>query len=213
MTAPTIRAILDATAAHYGLTRTDLLSFRRERAVTRPRQIAMYLAKCLTTRSLPEIGRQIGGRDHTTVLYGVERIEAFAATDATIAEAIADISARLGASGGEARESDPALVAIDVVSGHRRSTSISIDEIEAMARLVVGWGRTLGAIAVEGEPPQPSREAEVEDDPELLLIAGVDAVRAAYSAWATARFTTAERGALEALVRSLLRLFETRSNI
>ena len=52
----------------------DLVSARRSRAVARPRQIAMYLAKRLTTRSLPEIGRKFGGRDHTTVMHAVKRI-------------------------------------------------------------------------------------------------------------------------------------------
>ncbi len=210
---PTIRAIVDATADHFGLTRNDLLSFRRERAVTRPRQVAMYLAKRLTTRSLPEIGRQIGGRDHTTVLHGVERIASLVASDPAIATAIAEVTSRLGTSSIDMRESDPAHVAIDLVSGCRRPTSVSIDEIDAMARLIVGWGRTLGAIAVEGEAIGALRAAEVDEDPEFLLEAGVDAVRAAYSRWATARFTTAERGALEALTKSLLALFETRSNM
>lgn len=212
MTAPTIRAIVDETARHFGLSRADLLSMRSARALARPRQIAMFLAKRLTSRSLPEIGRQIGGRDHTTIIHGIGRIEEMSA-DPQIAEAIAEITSRLGTSSGEGRESDPAVVAIDLVSGARRATSVSVDEIEGLARLIVGWGRTLGAIAVEGEPDAPSRPAEVEDDPELLLVAGVDAVRVAYSRWATARFTSGERGALEALTKALLALFETRSNI
>ena len=72
-------------AEHYGLTMTELLGPKRARAVARPRQVAMYLAKTLTERSLPEIGRGFGGRDHTTVLHGVRRIEALRASDERLA--------------------------------------------------------------------------------------------------------------------------------
>ena len=72
-------------AEHYGLTLVDLLGPGRARAVARPRQVAMYLAKTLTERSLPEIGRSFGGRDHTTVIHGVRRIEALRGSDERIA--------------------------------------------------------------------------------------------------------------------------------
>ena len=71
---------------HYNLRLSDMKSARRARAVARPRQIAMYLAKTLTSKSLPEIGRQFGGRDHTTVMHAVKRIESLADTDSQIAE-------------------------------------------------------------------------------------------------------------------------------
>ena len=72
-------------AEHYNLSLSELLGPRRARAVARPRQVAMYLAKTLTERSLPEIGRSFGGRDHTTVMHGVRRIEALRGTDERIA--------------------------------------------------------------------------------------------------------------------------------
>jgi chromosomal replication initiator protein len=59
---------------------------KRVRTIARPRQVAMYLSKQLTTRSLPEIGRRFGGRDHTTVMHGVRRIEELKAHDHQIAE-------------------------------------------------------------------------------------------------------------------------------
>ena len=59
---------------------------RRARAVARPRQIAMYLSKQLTSRSLPEIGRTFGGRDHTTVMHAVSRIESLIIEDSSIAD-------------------------------------------------------------------------------------------------------------------------------
>jgi chromosomal replication initiator protein len=59
----------------------DMLSARRARAVARPRQVAMYLTKQLTPRSLPEIGRKFGGRDHTTVMHAIRRIDELRAVD------------------------------------------------------------------------------------------------------------------------------------
>lgn len=81
----TVDDIQKAVAEHYGLKKEDLLSERRNRSVARPRQAAMYLAKQLTTRSYPDIGRRFGGRDHTTVLHAVRKIEELKASDAGIA--------------------------------------------------------------------------------------------------------------------------------
>ena len=77
----TIDEIQRRVADHYALKINDLISPRRAREVARPRQVAMYLAKMLTPRSLPEIGRRFGGRDHTTVIHAVKRIEELRATD------------------------------------------------------------------------------------------------------------------------------------
>lgn len=70
-----IEDILKVVSRHYGVTRSDLLSQRRHRSVVWPRQIGMFLAKQLTARSLPEIGRRFGNRDHTTVLHAIRKIE------------------------------------------------------------------------------------------------------------------------------------------
>jgi chromosomal replication initiator protein len=83
-----VEDILRIVAKHYGVTRSDLLSSRRTANVVRPRQIAMYLAKTLTLRSLPEIGRRFGGRDHTTVLHAVRKIDGQVANDKVLAEEI-----------------------------------------------------------------------------------------------------------------------------
>jgi chromosomal replication initiator protein len=82
----TIDEIIRKVADHYNLRLSDLLSARRARSVARPRQVAMYLAKTLTTRSLPEIGRKFGGRDHTTVIHAVRKIEELKKTDAQVAD-------------------------------------------------------------------------------------------------------------------------------
>ncbi|WGD32490.1 chromosomal replication initiator protein DnaA [Ancylobacter sp. WKF20] len=80
--------ILRIVAKHYNVTRADILSQRRTANVVKPRQIAMYLAKMLTLRSLPEIGRRFGGRDHTTVLHAVRKIEGLVGSDRAVADEI-----------------------------------------------------------------------------------------------------------------------------
>ncbi len=76
-----IEDIQRVVARHYSVTRTELVSARRTRTVVKPRQVAMYLAKVMTPRSLPEIGRRFGNRDHTTVLHAVRKIEGLAKDD------------------------------------------------------------------------------------------------------------------------------------
>lgn len=81
--------ILKVVGRHYNVARTDLLSPRRARTIVRPRQVGMYLAKKLTPRSLPEIGRRFGGRDHSTVLHAVRKIEEMLKTDDKLAREVA----------------------------------------------------------------------------------------------------------------------------
>ncbi len=83
-----IEDIQKLVANHYSVSRADILSSRRTAVVVKPRQVAMFLAKTLTMRSLPEIGRRFGGRDHTTVLHAVRKIEALSANDATLRDEI-----------------------------------------------------------------------------------------------------------------------------
>jgi len=82
----TVDEIIRKVAEHYNLRLSDMLSARRTRTIARPRQMAMYLAKTLTSKSLPEIGRRFGGRDHTTVIHAVRKIEELRAVDVQIAE-------------------------------------------------------------------------------------------------------------------------------
>ncbi|WP_293992243.1 chromosomal replication initiator protein DnaA [Sphingomonas sp.] len=84
----TIDEIQRAVSVHFDLKPVDLVSARRAVVVARPRQIAMYLAKRLTTRSLPEIGRKFGGRDHSTVIHAVRRIEELRGSDHEIDGAV-----------------------------------------------------------------------------------------------------------------------------
>jgi len=89
-----IEDIQRIVARQYNVSRADLLSSRRTANVVRPRQVAMYLAKTLTLRSLPEIGRRFGGRDHTTVLHAVRKIESLVGSDTSLAEEV-DLLKRL----------------------------------------------------------------------------------------------------------------------
>jgi chromosomal replication initiator protein len=80
----TIEEIQRKVAEHYNIRLSDMIGPKRVRTIARPRQIAMYLAKQLTPRSLPEIGRRFGGRDHTTIMHGVRKIEELMATDSQL---------------------------------------------------------------------------------------------------------------------------------
>ncbi len=83
-----IEDIQKLVATHYNVSRADILSSRRTANVVRPRQIAMYLSKVLTLRSLPEIGRRFGGRDHTTVLHAVRKIEGLTGSDRVLSDEV-----------------------------------------------------------------------------------------------------------------------------
>lgn len=76
-----IEDIQKQVAGHYNIKVSDMHSARRSRVVARPRQVAMYLSKKLTSKSLPEIGRKFGGKDHTTVMHAVKRVEELMASD------------------------------------------------------------------------------------------------------------------------------------
>ena len=82
----TMDEIMRKTCDYYNVRMSDLLSPKRSRNIARPRQMAMYLAKHLTQRSYPEIGKRFGGRDHTTVIHAVRKIEELKAQDSQVAE-------------------------------------------------------------------------------------------------------------------------------
>jgi len=81
-----VEEIQRQVADHYNIRLSDMIGPKRLRAFARPRQVAMYLCKQMTSRSLPEIGRRFGGRDHTTVMHGVKRIDELQVQDAQISE-------------------------------------------------------------------------------------------------------------------------------
>jgi chromosomal replication initiator protein len=83
-----VEDILRIVSRHFAVSKADIMSDRRHRSVVRPRQIGMYLAKQLTSRSLPEIGRRFGNRDHTTVLHAIRKIEQLMNDDNQLREEI-----------------------------------------------------------------------------------------------------------------------------
>ena len=84
----TIEEIQKKVSEYFNIKQSDMLSTRRSRVVARPRQVAMYLSKICTTKSLPEIGKLFGGRDHTTVIHAVKKIESLNKTDIPFSEHI-----------------------------------------------------------------------------------------------------------------------------
>ncbi len=82
----TIEEIQRKVAEHYNVRLSDMIGPKRLRVIARPRQVAMYLAKQMTSRSLPEIGRRFGGRDHTTIMHGIRKIEELMAGDTQLAD-------------------------------------------------------------------------------------------------------------------------------
>ncbi len=86
---PTVETIQKAVCKYYGVSRMDLLSARRTWDVMRPRQIGYYLSKELALRSLPDIGRRFGGRDHTSALWGIKKIKRLLLKDAELAQDVA----------------------------------------------------------------------------------------------------------------------------
>lgn len=91
-----IEDILRIVSRHFGVSKNDILSERRHRSVVWPRQIGMYLAKQMTARSLPEIGRRFGNRDHTTVLHAIRKIEGQITGNTQLKEEIDELKKQLG---------------------------------------------------------------------------------------------------------------------
>jgi hypothetical protein len=92
---PSVQEIKACVARHFNLTPRDLESPRRFAKIVRPRQIAFYLARKLTTRSFPDIGRRFGGKDHTTIIHSCKLIEACMETDPKLAETVRCLEAQL----------------------------------------------------------------------------------------------------------------------
>ena len=81
-------------AEYYNIRLADMIAAKRVRTIARPRQVAMFLSKQLTSRSLPEIGRRFGGRDHTTIMHGIRKIEELVMIDRQLSEDV-DLLRRL----------------------------------------------------------------------------------------------------------------------
>ena len=93
----TVARIQEVVARYYCIQSTEMTSARRARLVARPRQVAMYLTRELTPKSLPDIGRRFGGRDHTTVIHAMKTIERLKQIDGELADDIDTLRERLAA--------------------------------------------------------------------------------------------------------------------
>lgn len=92
---PKMHEIAEVVCEFYRCTRLDLISERRNAEIVRPRQVVMYLSRKMTTKSLPEIGKFLGGKDHTTVLSGVRKIERLLSSNEGIRKEVGLLSARV----------------------------------------------------------------------------------------------------------------------
>lgn len=92
-----VKRIQKAVCDEFGITLHDMLSARRSRQIVRPRQVAMYLCKTLTGKSLPEIGRRFGHRDHTTALAAIRRVEKICAVDEAFLSRVEKLADTMGA--------------------------------------------------------------------------------------------------------------------
>jgi len=91
----TIEDIQKTVVSYYNISMHDFMSSRRSRSVARPRQIAMYLSKKMTTKSLPDIGRNFSGRDHTTVIHAIKKVEELMIQDKNFETEVKDINRKL----------------------------------------------------------------------------------------------------------------------
>jgi hypothetical protein len=193
---PSIRHIAETVCATYGVDYRDLISARRTTSLVRPRQVAYWLARRHTRKSLPEVGRRLGGRDHTTVLHGIDRMEMRLAGDPGLRDEVACIEMALGVG----------AVAIDRL-GHRhfvdrdvtqtvaaildrgQATTVSIDELREMAMLVRSQLTPLVEREGARSEPEPPQRALTD------LRQAVRAVIEAHLAWQSSRFSRGEEHA------------------
>lgn len=141
----TVRLILRIVGEAHDVDPAEIVSQRMRDAVIWPRQLTMWLARQLTDQSLPQIGRAIGGRDHTTIRHGIERVEEIlggdpirAAEATAIAAAIENIAAADSLSRPVPGDIDAHAVAARVLARPSAATTISADEIRALAAAVFG---------------------------------------------------------------------------
>lgn len=217
-----IRAIVEATAAHYGFSRVELLAHRRAQAVVRPRQVAMYLARRLTVCSLPEIGRRMGGRDHTTVMHGVARVEQRLATEPETAEEVTTIAGVLTAAAQAAAAAGTHLVADEdvvriarmVLADERGASAATYDDVRSLASVVLARLAPLvevdTALPVPTLPVVPSGPPTAPRGLPIHALAWPDRLRvpaaAVVVAWRvceTATYSRGEAAALRQLSRAI----------
>ena len=180
----TVRMCVEVISARYNVSRGDLLSARRTRPVVLPRQIVMWLAKERTPRSLPEIGRQLGGRDHTTILHGIRQVEARRAADPNFRretdEIIGTIDGTMRGVPNVAERADlPDALRVAIrIDGQGARANVSDEELSALALFVILQGLQRGMLQVEGDPAEVDPELEAMEPIRPLSSAVADHVLA-----------------------------------
>ena len=191
---PTCAVIAEVVAEFYSVRSADLLSQRLTDALTRPRMVAYYLCRTLTSKSLPAIGRHFGGRDHTTVRHGAIKVEAELATNRDLQQevdaiqmALQDLLNRFGVViDDHFPDRSAPEIARRVLSGHRGEYSVSLTELRALLNFAAS--------------PPAETAAEAAPDP---LSGPVRQTLAAFAEFERARFSVDERRALDTLTREL----------
>jgi hypothetical protein len=160
------RLIAEGVCHAYGIKLADLYSRRRDRVNLRPRHMGWTLAKHLTSRPVSQIGRMMGGYDHTSVLYGIRKIEAAIETDASVsadynnlADALLALARPRAVDGFEFRDIDPTEAAYAILSTPFGTIAPSLDEIRALAMGVLHYEAELGALLADPQAsvPAPTR--------------------------------------------------------
>ena len=136
-----IAAIQQATAKHFGVGVHDILSDRRSRQETWPRHVAMYLAKQLTSHSLPVIGRHFGKRDHTTVMYAIRKVEERMERSGQDREAVEELRGTLGPLAERRRPArGPRRLVLDEMAALLARRRILVDELDAVDKKLDEYG-------------------------------------------------------------------------
>jgi hypothetical protein len=170
-----IADVIDVVCEHYGCSKIDLRAQRRTARIVEPRQIAMYLACRLTERSLPQIGQALGDRDHTTVLYARDKVDAKMQCDPTLAETLAELEiavVSLGQLRGRGllpkpeKLLTPKELALRIVAGGKRAAvSVSADHVLALADALIAAEefREAHTLPVMVDAPPPALASPVGD--------------------------------------------------
>jgi hypothetical protein len=215
----TVRSVIAATAAHYGIESGELLSERRHRPLVRRRQVGMYISTRLTMASMPMIGRAFGGRDHTTVLHAQQVVEALIGRGGEIADDVETIASAVVATAtigrlrpGLAVDTDPLRLAMEIVAGGADAMVVSAIDLMAIARCLLGYGIRLGAVSVDGATV-PGPEICPISVPDASLAAAVGDLLTARDRLRAAVYTAHERSARDAFEAAILRLEDTRNRL
>jgi|GEM_PF-3531833 len=193
---PTCAVIAEVVAEFYKVCPADLLSQRRTDALSHPRMVAYYLCRMLTSKSLPVIGRHLGGRDHTTIRRGVIKIEEELATNRELEQEVEAIGSTLQdllykfgvVINDRFPDRSAPEIARRVLSGHRGEYAVSLTELRALLNFAAS------------PPAGDVEEAEPTINP---LRTPVARAIAAFAEFERARFSIEERRALDTLTREL----------